>query len=413
MSGIDPFSPEFVADPHAVFGRLRGTEPVAWVDALGAYLVTDHDLVVAVLEDPATFSNRRDTLGAPPSPELAARLAEIRREGWAHRRTIADEDPPMHEAFRSVVAPFFTPSRMRAFRPALTAVCEALVDRWDTTRPVDLVAEFADPLPLHAISVVLGLPTDDEAEQHAAFARWRDAAVVTVGSDAPTETILAAEREVVAMQHFLARRVERAGDPADDVFAALRDSTIVDVDGGERRLTMEEILTICRQIFVGGIETTTKALAEAMLQLAERPELFAQLGDEGRRRRIVEESLRLSSPAQGILRTTTCDVELGGILLPAGSRLFVMFAAANRDPSAFADPDVLDPDRGALAQHLAFGRGLHTCLGAALARSELGVALEVLGRRIASYRVVEPDLRYPPSFLLRGPSALHLDVTLA
>lgn len=409
---IDLFDTAFLNDPHPTFEILRRTAPVEYVESIDAYLVTSHELVSAVLADPHTYSNRRDSLGTLQGDDLRSSLAEIRQSGWSHRPTIADEDPPRHDAFRSIVAPFFTPSRMRPFRPAMERVCHDLVDRWNVSRPIDFVEEFATPLPLRAVAILLDLPADDFDDQLATFARWRDAAVVSVGTDATDAAVLDAEHAVVEMQHYLARRIESAGDPEDDIFAALRDTQIEDT-GRRRRLTMEEMLSVARQVFVGGIETTTKALAEAMLQLDGRPDLFAALRENDQRRRVVEESLRLSSPAQGIVRVTTSDVVLGGWDIPAGSRLFVMYASANRDGSALRDPELLDPDRAAVAQHLAFGRGVHVCLGAAFARAEMQVALGVLAERIESYRVIDREcVSYPPSFVLRGPLDVRLRVEL-
>ena len=410
--GIDPLSKGFAANPYPVYTGLRGSAPVAFIESIDAYMVTSHDLVVEVLADTETFSNRRDTLGVAPSPDLQAALDEIRGDGWPHIPTIADEDPPVHDQLKTVVAPFFTPSYLRRFQPVFEAICHDLIDQWDEIGEVEFVGEFANPLPLRAISVILDLPTDDPDAQAAMFARWRDDAVVAVGTQVPDMEMLAAEHGIVEMQHYFAERVARADDPDQDLFAALKAAEFTDTEGVRRKPDMAEILTMARQIFIGGIETTAKAITETMLQLTERPDEFARLHQNAAHsRRVVEESLRLSSPAQGIARTATRDVELGGVAIPAGARLFIMFAAANRDPLAHDKADLFDAARRRVGRHLAFGRGVHVCLGASLARLEMQTALEVLSRRVAGYRLRQSQvITYDPGFVLRGARELHLEI---
>ena len=163
---------------------------------------------------------------------------------------------------------------------------------------------------------------------------------------------------------------------------------------------------------VAGNETTTKLLAEMMRLLGENPrEWQAVRDDPSRIDRVVEESLRLSSPTQGIFRITTTDVTLGGVGIPAGARLVMVYSSANRDETVFDEPDQFCPDRARLKEQIAFGKGIHFCLGAALSRLEARVALEELSQRILSFRLAETnDFRYFPSFMLRG--LLRLDLEL-
>lgn len=412
---VDPFGPVYRADPVAALARVRDDEPAVHVAALGAYLVTRHDLVSQVLDDPSTYSNERppDGLGAIPDTAVRARVAEVRSQGWPHVPAIADQDDPLHQAFRSIVAPFFTPSRLRPLFGDLTAICDRLIDDVADERSIEFIEAFAGPLPLHVIALVLRLGEIDTPEQLVRFARWRDSAVASVGASLPVDELVRAETDVVEMQHYLADRLGEAGDADDDVFGALRRARIPDGDGPGRPLELAESLTILRQIFIGGIETTTKALAETMLQLSSQPAVYARLAAEpDLRRRVVEESLRLSSPAQGILRTVTTATELGGVPLEAGDRLFVMFAAANRDGDAFETAEAFDATRSGLGRHLAFGRGIHVCLGAALARIEMQAALERLSARVR-YRIRDDHpVAYNPSFLLRGPLEVHMDVEI-
>jgi cytochrome P450 len=414
VADIDPFADEFRLEQTASLARLRMTSPVAWSSSLGAYLVTSAELVSAILADVETYSNRRstDALGVPHRPELAAALADIRAGGWPHVPTIAEQDPPWHDLFRSVVAPYFTPTRLRPLTPVVEAISDELIDAWGSRDQIDFVSDFSEPLPLLSIMHVLDLRIADPQSQRQILGRWRNSAVAQVGANRSDDDLLTAERDVVAMQHFLADRLDAADVDEDSVFGALRRARIDDPTSGPRPLEIAEALTVLRQVFVGGTETTTKALAEAFLHLDGDPELFGALASNGNlRRRVVEESLRLSSPAQGILRTVTRDHDLAGVPVKAGDKVFIMFASANRDPAVFADPESFDHTRAGLGHHLAFGRGLHVCLGASLARLEMQVALARLSARI-QYRVSSNrPIRYGDGFLLRGPDHVDLDVT--
>ena len=180
----------------------------------------------------------------------------------------------------------------------------------------------------------------------------------------------------------------------------------------DRPLDTAEILSIIQQLLVAGNETTTKALAEMMLLLGRHPEEWERLkADPARVDHVVEEVLRLATPVQGMWRLVTTDTELGGVLLPKGSRILAVYASANRDEMLYPDPDAFEPDRANLRDHLAFGKGIHFCLGANLARLELRAALEVLLTKIRTFTLSPGnDFSYFPSFLLRGLVQLDLDI---
>ena len=177
---------------------------------------------------------------------------------------------------------------------------------------------------------------------------------------------------------------------------------------------MAEMLSIVQQLLVAGNETTTKSITEGIRLLAENPAVFAKLqaDPEGYAPLVTEEVLRLTTPTQGMFRVVTEDTELGGVSIPKGSRLVVMYSAANRDPSVWGDdPDRFDPDRTNLKEHLAFGKGIHFCLGAPLSRVEMQVAFEQIGRRVEKIELADSnDFRYHPSFVLRG--LVRLDVVI-
>jgi cytochrome P450 len=192
----------------------------------------------------------------------------------------------------------------------------------------------------------------------------------------------------------------------------------IDTDeGGRRPLDMAEMLSIVQQLLVAGNETTTKSLTEGVMLLAQHPEVWAKLRADpaGYAPLVTEEVLRLSTPTQGMFRVVTRDTEIDGVPVPKGSRVILVYSGANRDPKVWGeDPDRFDPDRPNLKDHLAFGKGIHFCLGAPLSRLELNVAFEALARRIERFELDEGnDLRYHPSFVLRGLVRLDVRVTRA
>lgn len=409
---LSPLDPTFSKYADAQFCSMRQEASVRHVPELDAYFVVGHAEVLEVLSDVDTFSNKRQHLGVPNTPELQAELDAIREDGWPHCPVIADQDPPLHEAFRSIVAPFFTPSFLRRFAEDFSKICNDLIDEWEHRREVAFVADFAEPLPLRAISRLFGLPVENEFEQERLFARWRDDATISVGAQVDRARLLEAEKGVCEMQQYFFSRISEAERDDPSLFSALKFGEIPTNNGDFRLITDAEKLTIMRQLFVGGVETTTKALAEAMIHLSAARSTFIELAtDPDLCRRVVEESLRLSAPAQGILRTVTRSTQLGGFDLPTGAKIFVIFASANRDEMAIPEPTQFDPRRKGVSQHLSFGRGIHTCLGAPLARLELQIALRTLSERLADFKVPPPEtLSYHPSFILRGLVELPMTV---
>jgi cytochrome P450 len=251
------------------------------------------------------------------------------------------------------------------------------------------------------------------------FKRWSDDSIAGIGTNITIDQRIEAERGVNEFQHYFAEQLElRRSDPRDDLLTNLLNASIDDGDADvqdRRALDMPEMLSIVQQLLVAGNETTTKMLTEMMRLLGEHPDQWeAVKNDPSRVERIVEETLRLSTPTQGMWRIVTRDVELGGVKLSAGTRIVIAFCSANRDERLYEDPDAFDPDRENLRDHLAFGKGIHFCLGANLSRLEGKVALEELSKRIDSFRLApENDYRYFPSFMLRGLTRLELDITPA
>lgn len=215
---------------------------------------------------------------------------------------------------------------------------------------------------------------------------------------------------MVDIQHYISEQLSNAEVDTENIFSVLNASKINDPQGNVRSLSHEKMLMMLRKLFIGVLETTTKLLTEAMFLLAKKPDAFARIHKDTQfGRHVVEELIRLGSPAQNILHTPTIDVGLAGVSIPAGSRIFVMFAAAHRDPEVFRSAEQFDPDRTHLGQHFGFGRGSHLYVGDPLARREMQVALSSLSRRFLRPNVVpEQSVEYMSGFVLRGMTSLQL-----
>jgi cytochrome P450 len=319
--------------------------------------------------------------------------------------TLLGNDPPDHSRIRRLCNRAFTPRALLTMEPEVTATARALVaDALPDGEVVDFVERFAVPLPVGAISRILGLGP----ERYDDVRRWSDAAIATLGGQLKPARWLEVEETMLDFQRAMVVELEeRRARPREDLLSAL---VSADPDDGDR-LSNEVLVNLLRELLVAGNETTTRLLAEMVARidgeswerLATAPELVPG---------VVEETLRLLTPTQGMFRRLTRDVELGGVALPEGSVLFLSYSSANRDGAVFAEPDAFRPDREEVRSHLAFGHGIHVCIGAGLARLEARVALEQLTAQVRRFTVVEPAaLRYLPSYLLRGLTSLPVQVT--
>lgn len=404
--------------PYPHYRAMRDEAPVLELDGADfgrpddrIFAVSRHEDVKRVLHDPATFSSRFGSPAALPSRELLARLKAVDASGWPNVSTMLTEDPPSHTRYRRLVSMAFTPKRIALLEPEITAICRELVAGFDRAPHVDFLTQFAAPLPVRAVAVVLEVPDTRQAD----FKRWADSSVAAIGRAISDDERVAAERDIVEQQHYFADELEdRRRSPRDDFLTDLLNAELEpddEVEGGP--LSVAEMLSIIRQIQVAGSETTASLLADLMRLFAEHPDEWERLKeDPSRAALVVEEGLRWASPNQGLFRIVKADTEIAGTPVPAGSTLWVMFGSADHDDRVFDEPEEFRPDRAGLSNHIAFGHGIHFCLGAALARLEAVTALEVLAEHIDTISIAEPEsLRYAPSFILRGLEALELDLT--
>lgn len=390
--------------PYPMYATLHRDAPVYRDATMNLYLITRYEDVVAASLDWEAFSSeidmRRDVAVADvsPSDEL------YRREGWVVADVLSQIDPPRHTIFRRIVDRLFTGPAVKRLHNYLDAhVCE-LIDRFAARGEADFLAEFALLLPIGVIADQLGLPRTAAAD----IKRWTDAYIESFDPTISAEHKLECTRRIIEFQkYFMGKRAEKMAEPAADLLSML--AVAERPDGA--RLSDEEYLALCAQLMVAGNETTRNQLMASMLMLIEDPALQHRLRtNPGLIPRFIDESLRLESPAQGLYRRCTRDVTIGGTTIPAGAIVLLMFAAGNRDEQQFPNSAQLDLERPNAQRHLAFGHGIHSCIGRTLATAELTIAVTRLLERLDNIRL-RPGagpMRYKPHFNMRALESLDI-----
>jgi len=392
--GYDPLSPEQHENPYPVFARAQREAPVFFSQRFNLWVVTRYADIWTVLKNPAHYSSAQSTAvrAAPPRE-----VQQVLKEGYPEVATLVTSDPPAHTRFRSLVNKAFTPRRIAEKEGRIRAIALELIDGFEADERADFVWQFAYPLPMTVIAEILGVPPADMGR----FKGWSDRAVERLSVGLPVERQVECARAIVEFQHYFSERIEeRQQEPRDDMLSDLVRARIE----GQEPLSRAEMLSILQQLLVAGNETTTHMLGSLIVLLLESPERWqAVRGNAELAARAVEEALRMEAPVQGLFRTTTCEVELGGVTLPPGSQLQLLYAAGNRDANEFPQPEAFELTRPNANSHLAFGGGEHFCLGAALARLEGRIALQVLGARLPNLRL-EPgqSFTHVPHFFMRG-----------
>ena len=387
VAELDLFAAAFSDDPYPIYHSLREQSPVQTIGDSSTWMLTGFDAVYSALRDHQTFSSA--TLGGYEREHRADQAERDAGLGFV----LINDDPPRHTRFRGLVNRAFTPRRIDDLEPWIETIVDELLNAIDE-QPVDIVGSFTIPFPVTVISTLLGIPPEERER----FKRWSNALVGGAGGFSGDR-----EAELRDMRGFLSDAVvAKRAAPAEDLITALGAAA---VDG--ERLQDWEVLGFCMLLLVAGNETTTNLIGNMLHVLADRPELWAQLReDRSLVDPMIEETLRYDGPVHMQFRITTRDAELAGVTIPARSPVVVGFAAANRDPAEFPQPDEFRIDRG-LTRHLAFGIGIHYCLGSPLARVEARIALNALLDRYGTLEHAGTGTR-TASPILRGFERLPL-----
>ncbi|HIF97572.1 MAG TPA: cytochrome P450 [Myxococcales bacterium] len=406
LSRFNPFDPAILAQPWEYNDRLVAEAPVHREPNTGLILVSSYELVNQVLNDYETFSNRfMLMMGGGTKAKVPSAVAEVMKGGYPPVDTMLTADPPEQRRFRSLVNKGFSLRRVGALAPRIEALVGELIDGFAQEGRVELRSQFAVPLPLTVIAEQLGVPREDLAK----FKQWSDGFVAQLGGMASTEEQVEAWKRIVEFQRYFEKVLkDRAENPRADILSAVVNARVE----GEASLDTAECLSILQQLLVAGNETTASAICQGVHLLMENPDQLARLRENPDGiPNAVEEILRLTTPTANMWRVCIRDTVLGGVEIAAGSAMLVRFSAANRDPAVFPDPHAFDAGRANAHDHLAFGAGVHFCLGAQLARMEMTKAFEALLERLPNLRAPDgsgPPV-YPPNILLRGMAALPLE----
>ncbi|MDL5154572.1 cytochrome P450 family protein [Actinomycetospora termitidis] len=383
------FTDDYWADPYGTLSRLREIAPVREVDLPdggSTWLVTRYADVRAAFVDPRLAKDFRSTM--PPEQ----RPAEPLIPGPAGHMLLLN-DPPVHTRLRKLVVSTFTVRRIAALRPAIEQIATSLLDQAEQAAEIDLVADYAVPLPMAVICELLGVPIDDRD----AFARWSN----TMIDSSPQEEKHQAQTSLTA---YLSELVDAKRDAPDD---ALLSALIRASEDGDA-LSHDEIVAMGMILLIAGHETTANLITNSVHAVLRDDELRERVLAAESLTPMVEEFLRWTSPvANAPLRFATEDLELGGVTVPRGGVVTLSVAAANRDPERFDAPELHDADRD-LTGHVAFGHGIHFCLGASLARLEAEVALTALFDRFPRLAPAVPldEIVYRHSMLIHALAAL-------
>ncbi|MGP4057500.1 cytochrome P450 [Mycobacterium sp. 4D054] len=373
-SGVvfDPFSAEFYDDPHAAYPRLRAEAPVYYNATYDFYALSRHADVAAGLKDFATYSSA-----------YGVDLGMVRRGEKVPAKMIISIDPPEHRAMRSLVNKVFTPRAIEALRAMVTdTVARFLSAVRDDS--FDVVQDFSVYFPVDVITQMLGVPQKYRQQVRL----WIDESLHREpGQIDMSESGMQAMAETWLMYDTLIK--QRRRDPRDDMISALIAAEVEREDGAVDRLKDSEIAGFATLLGGAGAETVTKLVGSAAVTFARHPDQWQQLlDDRGKIGVAIEELLRYDAPVQYNVRRSNRPVTLHGVTIPAGAPVFLLGASANRDPEAWTDPDVFDINRDRTeAQNLGFGYGIHSCLGAALARLESSIALDMLLDFMPRYEV--------------------------
>ena len=387
-------------DPH-LFYRTARSRPPALSPTLGAYLVTRYDDLVTVVDDPRTFSSEAALPFIYANPPEVTSVLEA--GGVPETTMVVNEDEPEHRAFRRVFDAGFTGARVRAMLPTMRARADELVDAF-AGGAADLVADYAVPFVQTVISAIIGFPAEDTARIQA----WTDDVTTLWNPLSPVDDRVAAAHRMAEYTRYLQALIDdRRARPREDLL-----SDLVHGANGFPGVPDEYTHNIVRGAArVAGFDTTRDAITATVLVILQHPDVRDRvLADPARAiPRATEEALRRDAPHRGLFRITTREVDLGGTHLPAGTPLLLLFGSGNRDETRFPDPDAADLDRPNVREHLAFGRGLHVCPGAPMARAEIRVALETLFRRLPNVRLADGfEPIYIASYFFRGLESLHV-----
>ncbi|MET0474042.1 MAG: cytochrome P450 [Mycobacterium sp.] len=386
----DPYDLAIAADPWPTYARLRDEAPIYYNERYDFWALSRYSDVEPALSNWETFSNSRSDI-----------LELVKSDFDMPSGVMMFADPPMHAMLRGLMARVFTPRRMAAIEDQIRAFCVACLDPHVGSDGFDIVAELASMMPMRVIGMLLGIPESDQV----GYRDKQDANLRTK----PGTPMKVSNPDAIADGRMFAEYVEwRSTNPSDDLMTALLNVEFEDEHGVVRKLTRKEVLHYTQVVAGAGNETTGRLIGWLAKVLAENPDQRRQIHDDrSLLNKAVDETLRYEPTGPHVARYILRDFDAYGTTVPAGSAMLLLFGAANRDPARYEKPDVFDVHRDNKA-HLTFGKGLHYCLGANLARLEGRVALDELLNRFPEWEIDYATMQPAPTSTVRGWERLRI-----
>ncbi len=403
------FAPETLIDPFEHYRQIHEAGiKIEHLPEMNTFVVYSYDLCSEATGRPEVFSNDFTSVMGAEDEEIK----EILSEGWDNPPTLLTADHPVHTRNRKLVNLAFSAPRVNAIEEDMRVKSIELIEQMAGKGECEFVEAFAIPLPVAMIAQQIGLDNDPKQVK-----AWSDAAVDRFSQMVDRERQLECAHSFVSFQKYMMGLIaDRRANGGDDLLTDLVEARVE----GETPLTNEEIISIMQQFMVAGNETTTSTIAGGLLQLIRNPDQMekAKAAAGGRDPKLignlVEESLRYETPTAGMWRLVKEDTALGGMDIPAGAMVQLRYAAANRDPAKFENPDAFDIERKNARAHLAFGKGPHMCVGNMLSRKEMLVAFDELLERLDGFQVAdEGGIAILPNILLRGVTRLPITYKVA
>ena len=399
QSGVtyNPLSPSVYTDPYPTYERLREKDPVHWSPLMDSWVFSRYKHVDGILRDHKRFSNDTSKRGNPSHIDESFDLA--------NQPSMLFRDPPDHTRLRALVSRAFTPAVVEGLAGHIRAIADDLLEQIDDPSAFDLMEAIAAPLPVIVIAELLGVPTEDRP-QFQIWSRHRARGLEPNITDKERRLVTEAGKELDA--YFLGIIDQRRREPQDDLISGL----VAAEEAGDK-LSQAELLAMLRLLLVAGNETTTKLIGNGMLALLRNPEQLEVLRQSpDLMPSAIEELLRYDAPVQLDVRVALEDVEFDGRHVNKGQGIMVLLGSANRDPEVFSEPDRLDLTRQE-ANHISFGRGIHHCLGASLARLEGRLTFEAIMERFADIRMQTDRPVFRDNIILRGLEVLPVSTRKA
>jgi len=407
-------SGRLLRDPYPFLDALREAGPIHREPHHGVFMVTGYDEAQAVLRDHATFSSCNSVTGpfpgfpVPLGGDDVSELIDAHRDELPFADQLPSFDPPRHTEHRGLLQRLFTPRRLRENEEAMWSIAHGQIDGFVDTGRVEFVEQFAAPTAMLVIADLLGVPEEDRGRFRAQLDAPSTSGKAGV-EHSPLEFLYDTFRAYIA---------DRRAKPRVDVLTRIATATFPDGS----LPTVDDVMLLASNLFAAGQETTVRLLAFSLQKIGEDAEVQRWLReDRSRIPGFIEEALRYESPIKGDFRLARRTSTVAGVTIPAGSVVMLLAGAANRDERRFECPHAFDPERADARDHLAFGHGIHFCLGAALARAEGRITVETMLDRTADIRIDEEHhgppgerrYRYVPTYMLRGLTELHLELTPA